>query len=243
MNSSENPNTEENQRSLLPPLPQKMTPEQIQQAIQEASDRLTDSRKQWMDKVLNQRIRHFTLVLEDLFDPHNISALIRTAEVYGLQDVHIIEEENAYRVNKSVLKGSFKWLNLFLYKKRQRCLETLRAKGYRIAVASTNTQNSILDLDLSQPIAFYMGAEFRGNHPDTLAAADVHFKLPQYGVTESMNVSVAGGVMMTYLDFFLQKTGRSNFAIQGDEKEALRLEWYRRQIEGTEIHSPLKRID
>lgn len=132
------------------------------------------------------------MVLEDLFDPHNISAVIRTAEVFGLEDVHVIEEVNPYKVNKSILKGSIKWMNIYLHKKRMACMEHLRKKGYRIAVASTNTNNSVLDLDLSQPTAFYLGSEFTGNHPDTLAAADCEFKLPQYGITESMNVSVAG---------------------------------------------------
>ncbi len=207
------------------------------------SPRLTDHRKEWMERVLANRTRHFTMVLEDLFDPHNISAVIRTSEVYGLQDVHVIEEINPYRVNKSILKGSFKWLNLYLYKSRQKCFETLKAKGYRIAVASTNTTNTIQTLDLSIPTAFYLGTEFKGNHPDTLAKADIEFILPQYGVTESMNVSVAAGVLMTYMDFYMQKVGRENVAVQGAEKEALRQEWYHRQTYGTEINSPIQRID
>ena len=111
--------------------------------------RVTDRRRELLTSVVDRRTRHFCMVLEDLFDPHNISAVIRTAEVFGLQDVHIIEEDNAYSVNKSILKGSYKWMSLYLYKKRMLCMEKLRAKGYKIAVASTNTTNSVLDLDLS----------------------------------------------------------------------------------------------
>ena len=183
------------------------------------------------------------MVLEDLFDPHNISAVIRTAEVFGLQDVHIIEEDNAYSVNKSILKGSYKWMSLYLYKKRMLCMEKLRAKGYKIAVASTNTTNSVLDLDLSQPTAFYLGSEFHGNHPDTLAHADYEFKLPQYGITESMNVSVAGGVLMTYLDVFMQKEGREKFLLPKAERDALLLDWLDRHVNGIENNSPIVRID
>jgi tRNA (guanosine-2'-O-)-methyltransferase len=130
--------------------------------------RVTPRRVELLTKVAQNRTRQFCMVLEDLFDPHNISAVVLTSEVYGLQDVYVIEEDNPYRVNKSILKGSLKWMNLALYKKRTECLEALRAKGYRIAVASTNTTNSVLDLDLSIPTAFYLGSEFRGNHPDTL---------------------------------------------------------------------------
>lgn len=218
------------------------TSERIEALFQSYYDRVTDRRRELLERVSSLRTRHFCMVLEDLFDPHNISALIRTSEVFGLQDVHIIEEDNPYKVNKSVLKGSFKWMSLNVYKKRATCMQTLRNKGYQIAVASTNTNKTILELDLSKPTAFYMGAEFRGNHPDTLQGADVEFILPQYGITESMNVSVAGGVLMTYLDVYMQKVGRSTLALAPEERQQLLLEWYERHIFGVEHNSPIKRI-
>ena len=181
-------------------------------------------------------------MLEYLFDPHNISAVFRTAEVFGLEDVHVIEEVNPYKVNKSILKGSIKWMNIYLHKKRMACMEHLRKKGYRIAVASTNTNNSVLDLDLSQPTAFYLGSEFTGNHPDTLAAADCEFKLPQYGITESMNVSVAGGVLMCYLDHFMQQKGRQNFTLSPKERDELLLEWLERHLNDESASSSSTRI-
>ncbi|NLB63305.1 MAG: RNA methyltransferase [Fibrobacter sp.] len=202
---------------------------------------MTEHRRQWMERILNFRTRHFTMVLEDLYDPHNISAVIRTSEVFGLQDAHIIEEVNPYNVNKSILKGAIKWMDLHLYQQRQTCFTRLKELGYTIAVASTNTENSVLDLDLSKPTAFYLGSEYHGNHPDTLAQADAHFKLPQYGVTESMNVSVAAGVLMTYLDMYMQKVGRQSLTLDEDAKNALRKQWYMRQVEGMEKHSPITR--
>ncbi|MGL1935796.1 MAG: RNA methyltransferase [Fibrobacterales bacterium] len=212
--------------------------------LKEYGDKLTERRITLLNQALQQRTRHFTLVLEDLFDPHNISALIRTSEVYGLQDVHVIEEENPYRISKSVLKGSFKWLNLYKYKQRTRCMESLRAKGYQIAVASTNTDKTIDQLDLSVPTAFYMGAEFRGNHPETLEEADVHFILPQYGLTESMNVSVAGGVLMTYLDVYLrQEERRAQYGLSEEEKKELQFDWYERCCFGIERNSPLTQVE
>lgn len=183
------------------------------------------------------------MVLEDLFDPHNISAVIRTAEVFGLEDVHVIEEVNPYRINKSILKGSIKWMDIYLHKKRKACLEHLRKKGYRIAVASTNTENSVLDLDLSRPTAFYLGSEFTGNHPDTLAAADAEFKLPQYGITESMNVSVAGGVLMCYLDHFMRQKGRETYTLPPEERDELLLDWLKRHLNDESASSSVKRID
>ncbi len=216
---------------------------EMQAQIEARLSRITEHRRDLLFKVVQNRTRHFCMVLEDLFDPHNISAVIRTSEVFGLEDVHVIEEVNPYKINKSILKGSIKWMNIYLHKKRKACMEHLRAKGYRIAVASTNTENSVLDLDLSQPTAFYLGSEFSGNHPDTLACADVEFKLPQYGITESMNVSVAGGVLMCYLDHFMQQKGRSNFALSPKERDALLLEWLDRHLNNDAAASSVVRMD
>ena len=215
---------------------------EMQEKIEAYLPRITEHRRDLLVKVVQNRTRHFCMVLEDLFDPHNISAVIRTAEVFGLEDVHVIEEVNPYKVNKSILKGSIKWMNIYLHKKRMACMEHLRKKGYRIAVASTNTNNSVLDLDLSQPTAFYLGSEFTGNHPDTLAAADCEVKLPQYGITESMNVSVAGGVLMCYLDHFMQQKGRQNFTLSPKERDELLLEWLERHLNDESASSSITRI-
>lgn len=211
------------------------------QSLEDLLAQVTERRRTLLTEVAAKRTRHFCMVLEDLFDPHNISAVIRTAEVFGLQDVHVIEEVNPYKVNKSILKGSFKWMTISLYAKRKTCLERLRKEGYKIAVASTNTENSVLDLDLSKPTAFYLGSEFHGNHPDTLAAADCEFKLPQYGITESMNVSVAGGVLMAYLDMFMQREGRERFALPEAEQKELLYTWLDRHVNGMEDNSPVVR--
>ena len=216
---------------------------EMQAKIEELLPRITEHRRDLLFKVVQNRTRHFCMVLEDLFDPHNISAVIRTAEVFGLDDVHVIEEVNPYRINKSILKGSIKWMDIYLHKKRKACLEHLRKKGYRIAVASTNTENSVLDLDLSRPTAFYLGSEFTGNHPDTLAAADAEFKLPQYGITESMNVSVAGGVLMCYLDHFMRQKGRETYTLPPEERDELLLDWLKRHLNDESASSSVKRID
>jgi tRNA (guanosine-2'-O-)-methyltransferase len=205
--------------------------------------RLTPRRVQLLRELAAKRSRFYCMVLEDLVDPHNISAVIRTSEVFGLQDVHIIEEVNAYEINKSVLKGSFKWMNLYRYKQRSTCMDLLKSKGYQIAVASTNTSTPIYEIDLDKPTAFYMGSERFGNHPETLEKADVHFILPQYGITESMNVSVAAGVLMTHLECHMRAKSREQFCLNSFEQEKILLEWYKRHVYGTEISSPVTRIN
>jgi tRNA (guanosine-2'-O-)-methyltransferase len=206
-------------------------------------ERLSEGRRQLLKQIVSQRLRHFTLVLEDLKDPHNISAVIRTCEVFGLQDVHVINEVNPYRVGKSVLKGSYKWLDIHCYARRLRCLEEMRARGYRIAVASTAATEYLDEMDLSQPTAFYLGSEAMGNHPETLAHADIHFKIRQYGLTESMNVSVCGGVLMATLERWLKDHGREKFALSPLDQDRLLADFYERSSMGIEQNSPLHLID
>ena len=78
---------------------------------------------------------------------------------------------------------------------------------------------------------------------NSLAHADYEFKLPQYGITESMNVSVAGGVLMTYLDVFMQKEGREKFLLKKEERDALLWDWLDRHVNGIENNSPIVRVD
>lgn len=220
-----------------------MNLEQIEKEILEMETKMTERRVGLLRGILAQRSRHFAMVLEDFYDPHNISAVVRTSEVFGFQDVHVIEEVNPYQVNKSVMKGSVKWMSLFRYQQRQKCMDHLKSQGYRIAVASTNTDQTLDMIDLSTPTAFYLGTEGAGNHPETLAQADIEFKLPQYGITESMNVSVAAGVLMTNLELFLRREGREKYTLQGDESSQLLHKWYSRHLEGFEEHPVITDIN
>ena len=206
--------------------------------------KLTDHRRELLKSVVDNRIRHFTLVLEDLKDPHNISAVIRTSEVFGFQDVHVISEVNPWRVGRSVLKGSYKWLDIYSYSRRARCLQGLKEKGYQIAVASTAPTSQPLDaIDFSRPTAFYLGSEVMGNHPDTLAAADIRFRIPQYGLTESMNVSVCAGVLVANLDRWLRDQGREKYRLGDAERDALLAAFYERSAVGIDRNSPIHLID
>jgi tRNA (guanosine-2'-O-)-methyltransferase len=216
----------------------------VQALLDKFGYKLTPHRRELLQSVVDQRVRHFTMVLEDLKDPHNISAVIRTCEVFGFQDVHVINEVNPYRVGRSVLKGSYKWLDIHCYSKRIRCLQGLKAKGYKIAVASTAPSSKPLDeVDLSQPTAFYLGSETMGNHPDTLAAADIRFRIPQYGLTESMNVSVCAGVLVANLDRWLKDHGRENFRLSEAERLKLLANFYERSAVGVDRNSPIHFID
>ena len=228
--------------NMLPEAAEAKSPE-VREALQKYGVKLTEGRRKLLGDIASKRTRHFSLVLEDLKDPHNISAVIRTCEVFGFQDVHVINEVNPYRVTRSVLKGSYKWLDIFCHARRMNCLDHLRAKGYRIAVASTAAETSLYDLDLSQPTAFYLGSETMGNHPETLAKADIRFRIPQQGLTESLNVSVCAGVIMATLDHWLRDQGREKYSLSPDEKSALLATFYERSAVGVDRNSPIHYLD
>ncbi len=215
----------------------------IEALIEKYAFKLTESRRELLRTAVNGRTRHFAFVLEDLKDQHNISAVIRTSEVFGFQDVHIIEELNAYQISRSILKGSYKWMDIYRYKKRRTCLDHLKSRGYRIAVASTAAEESLYEMDFSKPTAFYMGSETMGNHPDTLAAADCRFRIPQHGLTESMNVSVCAGVIMATLDRWLAKVGRDRYSLSQQEKSELLAAFFERSAVGVDQNSPLHLMD
>ena len=219
------------------------TEEELEAIIKKYSFKLTDARKKKLDDVIRLRTRHFTMVLEDLKDAHNISAVIRTSEVFGMQDVHIIEELNPYNISKAILRGSFKWVNIFRYQKRSTCMTSLKKKGYRIAVASSRTETPLSELDFSKPTAFYLGSESLGNHPDTLKNADIHFRIPQYGLTESMNVSVCAGVLISELNRWMENKGRNSCCLSEQEQLKLRADFYQRSAAGVERNSPIEFIE
>jgi len=224
--------------SLLPEAAAATDPA-VRADIQAYGLKLTEARRSLLRELAANRTRHFAMVLEDLKDPHNISAVIRTSEVFGLQDVHVINEVNPYRVTRSVLKGSYKWLDIHCHARRAGCFDALKAKGYRIAVASTNHSESLFDLDLSVPTAFYLGSEVMGNHPDTLARADVRFRIPQVGLTESLNVSVCAGVILATVDRFLREQGRDRYGLSPAERDALLATFYERSASGIDRNSPV----
>ena len=153
------------------------TDDLVRAALQRYGLKLTEARRALLRRVVDARTRQFTMVLEDLKDPHNISAVIRTSEVFGLQDVHVINEVNPYRVTKSVLKGSYKWLDIHCHARRKGCYEMLKQRGYRIAVASTNHSSSLFRSD-GQPSRNARAGRRAFHHPPARA----HRKHERLGV-------------------------------------------------------------
>jgi tRNA (guanosine-2'-O-)-methyltransferase len=202
---------------------------------------VSDHKKQVMEKVLGDRTRHVTVMLEDIFQSQNASAVIRTVECMGLQDVHIVENLARYQLNVRVLKGSYKWLNLERYRSGEEnntevCFKRLKAAGYRILVADPDEDGtSIQDVDVTAGrIALLFGNELRGISPYAREHADQRIRIPMYGFTESLNISVSVAICLNILIAKLRQSD-FDFRLSEEEKQIIRLQWFRKMVRKSDV--------
>jgi tRNA (guanosine-2'-O-)-methyltransferase len=208
--------------------------------INHFSQYITDHKKQFVEKVLDQRTRHVTVVLEDIYQSQNASAVIRTCECMGLQDVHIVENLSKYQLNTRVLKGANKWMDLVRHRNRkinntEICFEQLRNNGYTILVADPSEDGvSIHDVNPENKLALLFGNELRGTSKYAIDHCDQKIRIPMYGFTESLNISVSVAICLNALITKL-RTVEKEFYLTEEEKEAIRLIWYRKIVRRSDI--------
>lgn len=209
--------------------------------IEHFSQYISDHKKELVEQVLNERTRYLTVVLEDIYQAQNANAAVRTCECMGLQDIHIIENKNQYEVNRRVLMGSYKWENLIRHRtakvnNTEVCFAKLRAAGYRIYATDPDVKNfSIRELDVRQSkIALVFGNELHGLTEYALNHADAKVRIPMYGFTESMNVSATVAVCLNELVPKI-KSMQDGVCLPDDEKDQLRLVWYRKIVKRSDI--------
>jgi len=158
---------------------------------------LTDARKQRFAEVLGQRTNWVTAVTEDLFDPHNISAVLRSCDGFGIQSAHIIEVNNPYRVSPGVAKGAAKWLDIERHTDTTHALRDLKSRGFAICCTTPHTDDTTPEeLPLDRPVALVFGSEGPGITGAARAEADHFVRIPMYGFTESFNISVAAALTL-----------------------------------------------
>jgi tRNA (guanosine-2'-O-)-methyltransferase len=199
---------------------------------------LTDKRKNLFKKVLENRTKHFTVVLEDIFQPHNASAVVRTCDIFGIQNVHAIENKYTNKVSRHVAKGSQKWITSKRYNfdgnNTNICIDNLRKEGYQI-IATTPHNNSCLlnEFDISKKTAFVFGVESEGVSDDVKEQADGFLKIPMVGFTESLNISVAAAIILQETTTKLRNS-TIDWQLSKEEKEMLYYNWVKKTIKNIE---------
>lgn len=197
---------------------------------------ITQKRKDTFEQVLKYRTRYFTVVLEDIYQPHNASAVLRSCDCFGIQDVHIIENKNEYHVNPDVTLGSNKWLTIKRYNQKNnntlQALEHLKTNGYRL-VATTPHKNKEVKADVFDvekgKTALIFGSELNGITRTVMENADEFLQIPMYGFTESFNISVSAAIILQILVKKLHDSN-INWHVSGVEKQEIMLQWLRNSI-------------
>ncbi len=191
---------------------------------------ITEAKKKRFAELIENRTRHVTVVLENLFQPHNASAVLRSCDCFGIQDAHIIENYNKYEVNREIDMGSSKWLNTFKYKKSAHntleAITHLKSKGYKIIATTPHTNDRMIDeLAIDEPIALMFGTELGGLTDVALEHADAFVKLPMYGFTESYNISVCVALALYDVTERMRKDPKINWQLSDQEKNEILLAW------------------
>lgn len=191
---------------------------------------LTERRNSLFNEIVAKRTRHFTVVTEDVFQLHNTSAIMRTCDVFGIQDLHVVEEIKGKRIDKEIALGAQKWVDLYRYDKIDSCLNTMKEQGYRIIATTPHENAQILeDFDITQKAAFFFGKESSGLSDKVLSKADGFLKIPMYGFTESLNISVSAAIILQEVVSKLKKTEIS-WQLTEEEQAEKRLEWTMKSI-------------
>jgi tRNA (guanosine-2'-O-)-methyltransferase len=209
--------------------------EDPKQLIRELSAFITERRMELFERVLEYRTRYITVVLEDIFQPHNASAVLRSCECFGIQDVHVIENRNEYRINPDVVMGASKWINLTKHSGKgsntRDAVSHLRSRDYRI-IATTTREGAVPleEFNISKGrFALFFGTELTGLSEDMLEQADEFLKIPMHGFTDSFNISVSAAVILHHLTLKLHDSGL-NWKLDGKERDELMICWLRKSI-------------
>ncbi len=169
---------------------------------------ITPERKERFLKILSKRTRYLTVALEDVYQMHNASAVIRSCDAFGIQDAHLIEGRFGKRLDKKIAMGAQQWVDIRRHQSSRACMEGLRSKGYRIIATVPREQAEPLSqFVLDAPTALFFGTEKEGLSPEVLAGADGAVYIPMLGFTESLNVSVAAAILLQELRERLDSSG------------------------------------
>lgn len=199
-----------------------------------------DERKQQLREVVKQRTRYITVVLENIYQTQNANAVLRSCDCFGIQDVHIIENDNSFNINPQVVRGATKWLHLHRYNEQanntRSALKQLKKEGYRIVATSPHRNDvNLNDFDITKgKTAFVFGNEKRGISDIVLEEADEFMKIPMYGFSESLNISVSAAIILQHFANQL-KTSAINWQLPEDDLKQLHFEWLKKSIKKSEL--------
>jgi len=208
--------------------------------LEELIEYVSPERYSKISSVLENRTNHISVVMENFYDPHNVSAVIRTCDAFGIQNAHVIELDNKFHVSKRVCRGTENWVNIYKYQSSLEAIQNLKKTGYKVYFADPRQEYPMIeDLPLDDKAAIIFGQEKRGITDETKKYADGGFRIPIYGFVESFNVSVSCALSIYSLTSRLHQSGDRKYFLNETEKEKLLKHWL---IKNTSIGNTLRKI-
>ncbi len=196
---------------------------------------ITENRKEGFLRVLKNRTKHFTVAMEDVFQLHNTSAVMRSCEVFGIQELNVIEQKFGKSIDKEIAMGAEKWVDINRFSSIQDCVTNLKRKGYQIIATTPHNDSCLLhEFDITKPSALFFGTERDGLSEEVMQQADGFLKIPMVGYTESLNISVSAAIIIQDVTNRLRQ---SDIHWQLTDEEILdkRLDWTRKSIKDIEF--------
>ena len=196
---------------------------------------ITENRKEGFLRVLKNRTKHFTIAMEDVFQLHNTSAVMRSCEVFGIQELNVIEQKFGKSIDKEIAMGAEKWVDINRFSSIQDCITNLKGKGYQIIATTPHNDSCLLhEFDITKPSALFFGTERDGLSEEVMQQADGFLKISMVGYTESLNISVSAAIIIQDVTNRLRQ---SDIHWQLTEEEVLekRLDWTQKSIKDIEF--------
>jgi tRNA (guanosine-2'-O-)-methyltransferase len=191
---------------------------------------ITENRRDSFMRILAQRSRHFVVAIEDVYQLHNTSAVLRTCEVFGVQELHVVEEKYGKKIDKEIALGAQKWVDVDRYNTTGDCIRHLKDRGYKIIATSPHAEAADLDaFDITDRAAIFFGTEKKGLTQEVLDQADGFIKIPMLGFTESLNISSSAAIVIQSIS---QRLRKSDIKWQLTDEELLekRIDWTQKSI-------------
>lgn len=215
--------------------------------LEELYEMITPSKIQMFEEIAAQKTNYLTVVLENIYQEHNASAVMRTCEGLGIQNLHVVESKNEYKPQRDIARGSGRWIELHNYDEQQgvlNCINQLKSEGFRIVATTPHEKDYTIDnLPIDQPIALIFGTEGDGISKQVIDHADDFVKIPMYGFTESFNISVSVAISTYVLRRRIEKAN-CDWQLSFEELTKLKVEWCKRIIPKGELVVPevIKRL-
>lgn len=204
--------------------------------LQEFYKIITPNKIGLFEKIAPQRSRHIVVGLENIQQDHNASAIMRSMDCLGFQELHLIEKNNNYQFQRDIALGAARWLDVIQHQQEPEpvldAISSLKTQGYKIVATSPHHKaHTPQDIDLSEPIALFFGAEKHGISAALEANADSFLHIPMHGFTESYNLSVSAAIVLNALRTRLE-TSEHEWLLSEEDQIALKIEWCERILNG-----------